>query len=705
MTSTSPEANKHYHIWHFLDNIAACIPANVYWKDINGVYQGCNDRMANALGLPKSEIIGKTDNAFIKILGSKKSINTYGKQDKDILKEGIPKLNLEGPTLYLPQEKVIHQLTNKIPLRDTNDQIIGLLGISIDVTEGKTAQEILSDANKKSLGFFADLSKEVFGNSSPSYNTAEEYASAVFFYLENIISHMPGNIYWTDKNSVYLGCNDNVTKMLGLKSHKDIVGITYADMARLGGWTEGQGESFRKDDQEVMRTGKPKLNVEEPPITDSKGNIIYFLTSRVPLRDKNNKVVGILGISIDISELKKAQFALGEAKEKAEAANVAKDAFMENMSHDFKTPLNGIYGVVQLLVNRIDEFPDDIKELVHVQEKSTLRLAKLVESILDFSKIYSGTLEIVQEELNLFDIIESVVHNLSFQLKNKPVDILIYYPPEVPRHLISDTHCITSIVLNLMSNAIKFTDEGHVAISVNIASKEGDNVILEIEVTDTGEGIPEDKYKEIFERFHRLELSNKGLKEGHGIGLSVVKELVDKLNGQIDVQSELGKGTKFTTQLPFQVHSMSFFVSEWEKLHPTVHILVVSDKVTSTDIQFNQFEQAFVSKTDSSSLINKLEQAIKDKKPFQVLIIDDEIKTDPLALINTLHKDKKFSGLMKLLSLQPKQDRDKKWYDTAREMGCFDFIKKPVLPSELDKKMVEAWEKWEKNDPNKEPPA
>lgn len=519
-------------------------------------------------------------------------------------------------------------------------------------------------------------------------------------YFQKIIDAMPNNVYWLDRDCIMMGANNNTLKLVGL-TLQEFVGKTYEELEKIAHWKEGQGQSFKRDDMEVMDSNKPKINVEEPPLYDDAGEPTYYLSTRVPLHDDHENVIGVVGISVDITELKKTQFALLEAKERAEAANVAKDAFMENMSHDFKTPLNGIYGVVQLLVNRKDEFPDDVKELISVQEKSTIRLTKLIESILDFSKIYSGTLEIAQEDINLFDIIESVVHNLSFQLKNKPVDILVNYPSEVPRNLIGDAHCVTSIILNLMSNAVKFTDEGHVAISVKVISKNGSNVVLQIEVTDTGEGIPKDKFKEIFERFHRLELSNRGLKEGHGIGLSVVKELVDKLNGKIDIESKLGKGTKFIVELPFQVTNMSFFVSEWEKLHPTVHILVVSDKVTSTDMQLNQFDNAFVSKTDSSSLMNKLKKGIKDKKPFQILIIDDEIKIDPLVLINTLEKDKKFSGIMKLLSLQPKQDRDKKWYDKARKMGCFDFIKKPILFSELDKKIVDAWEKWQKKNTKK----
>ena len=546
---------------HFLNNISTCIPGRVYWKDIKGVYKGCNLMMGETLGLPQSKIIGKTDFDFIDIFGTKENVEHYAKIEKNIVKTRIPQINIDGPSLYLSNGTTINQITNKVPLFDGDDNLIGVLSISIDVTERKKAEEFLHEANEKRLGFFSDLSKEVFGNSAPSYNTPEEYTEAVYHYLENIISHMPGNIYWTDKNSVYLGCNENVTKMLGLKSHKDILGITYEDMARLGGWTEGQGESFKKDDQEVMRTNKPKLNVEEPPITNAEGKTVYYLTSRVPLHDKNEQITGILGISVDITDIKKAQFAIAEAKERAETANKAKTEFMENMSHDFKTPLNGIYGVVQILRVR-EDLPDDLKDLVVAQEKAVLRLKNMVESILDFNKLAAGKIQIHEEPLNLFEIIESIVDNLSFQVRGKELDVLIKYPTNIPRYLLGDSYCVTSIILNLMSNAVKFTDKGNVTIEVKALSQKNENITLKILVKDTGTGIPADKLDQIFERFHRLELSNKGKKEGHGIGLAIVKELVGKINGKIEVKSKLGIGSTFTLTLPFKIQNMNFSNSD-----------------------------------------------------------------------------------------------------------------------------------------------
>ena len=272
------------------------------------------------------------------------------------------------------------------------------------------------------------------------------------------------------------------------------------------------------------------------------------------------------------------------------------------------------------------------------------------------------------------------------------MNLNINYPPDVPRHLISDSYCVTSIILNLMSNAVKFTYKGYVTISVKILSKNEKFTTLQITVEDTGRGIPSDKLEQIFDRFHRLERSNKGLTEGHGIGLSVVKELVDKLNGEINVKSEFEKGTVFTVNLTFEILDAAIFISEWKKRYPSIRILLGSDQ--STDTVLEQLGKNIVTKAESTNIINELLSAVHSNNPYQIIIIDDEIELlDPLDLINTILSVKEIPKLMWLLSSRPK---DKVWFDKARVAGYFDFIIKPILPTELDEKLIATWENWQK---------
>ena len=669
------------------------LPGSVYLKNKNGVYLDCNVAATKMLGLTKSEIIGKTDYDFIKICGSKEIIDAFVKTDQEVIRTGIPQLNIEEPPFYVADGKIIYQLTNKVPLKDEEGNIIGVIGVSIDITKQKKMQEQLEKDKKQSLEFLSKLSKEIMGNSGLNYQTIEEYVRAIRHHLESIIACMPGNVYWTDRNSVYLGGNDNTAKWMGLSSHAQIAGITYENMAKLGRLDKGQEKAFKRDDEEVMRTGIPKLNVEEPPVTDHDGNIIQFLTSRVPLRDENNQITGIIGISIDITKRKEMETALLKSKEIAETANHTKTLFMENMSHDFKTPLNGIYGVVQLLKDR-EDLPEDVKELVDAQYKSIVRLNKLVQSILDFDRISGGKINLQEEELNLLDILESIIHNLSYQLKGKNINLTIHYSPSVPHQLISDSYAVTSILLNLLSNAVKFTEKGEVSVAVNCLSLEKQEALLQIKITDTGQGIPADKLEQIFERFYRLEPSSKGLKEGHGIGLSVVKELIGKLNGKIEVESQFGKGSTFTVTLPFKIQDTALLILGWQKHYPDVRILLVNDNKNSSEVILERLGKKVATSVDSKNIINALQAAASENKPYHILIIDDEIQTiDPIELMKIIPYIKGIPACMPLLASQPK---NKVFFDAARAAGYVDFIIKPVLPSELETTITQAWEQWNK---------
>lgn len=187
-------------------------------------------------------------------------------------------------------------------------------------------QTILLDGKKQiiiwSAGRYLSSSKAyyiLYGKNVTTERHAETQATNTILNLESIISCMPGNVYWMDRNLKYLGCNENVAYILGLKSSSEIIGKSYDDFSILGQWTEGQGESFQNDDLEVIKTGQSKLNIEEPPILGASGNITYYLTSRVPLKDANGQVAGVAGISIDITDRKKLEIELAKMKSIAEA--------------------------------------------------------------------------------------------------------------------------------------------------------------------------------------------------------------------------------------------------------------------------------------------------------------------------------------------------------------------------------------------------
>lgn len=371
-------------------------------------------------------------------------------------------------------------------------------------------------------------------------------------YYLNIINNMPNNVYWLDKNCVTQGCNANVLKLVGLSKLEDFIGITYEQMGKLAGWTEGQAQSFKKDDMEVISTGKPKVNVEEPPLYDDSGNAIYYVSTRVPLFDQNGEVIGVCGISVDITQRKKMEEQLRISKEKAEAANKAKTVFIANMSHDVRTPLSGVIGTSDILEHEGDTEKD--RELGHTIHISAERLLQLLDDVLEvISADETGETSLKFTTFDLKKRLDFINELLTPSAQTNHIALNFFIDKNVPKYIMSDRIKIDRILLNLISNALKFTHSGSINVSVKNLKKENQKNILEFNVTDTGIGIPEDQIGKIFERFYRVSPSFENKYKGHGIGLFIVHKYVDLLKGNISVQSKEGEGTNFRVTLPVKV--------------------------------------------------------------------------------------------------------------------------------------------------------
>ncbi len=226
---------------------------------------------------------------------------------------------------------------------------------------GKKLKANFKNESPHLLNFLATLNKLVTGQTNNNDMTVMEYAEELHNYYESIIACMPNNVYWLDRNCVLLGGNDNLARMFGLKSRSGLVGLTYEQMTKYANWTEGQGEIFKQAEIDVMTTGMPRFNVEEPPVVID-GKTRYYISSKVALYNTKREIIGIVGISTDITERKQAEIALKEAKEKAETANKAKTEFLENMRHDIRTPLIGITGFANIIGDEVKD--PKIKEYV-----------------------------------------------------------------------------------------------------------------------------------------------------------------------------------------------------------------------------------------------------------------------------------------------------------------------------------------------------
>ena len=369
------------------------------------------------------------------------------------------------------------------------------------------------------------------------------------FVLE-LLKRLPAHIFWKNKEGIYLGCNDAFADALGLPSTEEIIGKSDYDLPVK----REDSDAYRRDDKQVMESREAKLNIEEEQ-TFPGGRRLCLLTSKVPLLDKNNEVIGVLGIYYDITELKKTQEALRLAKNEAEAASRSKSEFLANMSHDIRTPLTGIIGMAEEL--EAAELPvEKRKEYARQLATAGHLLLKLLNEIIYASKIeQANALKTKTAIFDLRQLLQTVIDLLKPSMQKKRLAFTMDCDDKIPRFVESYDILIHRVLLNLMSNSIKFTEKGEVRLIVKLLDFQGQNATLQLQVKDTGIGIGKERQSEIFSSFKRLMPSYESQYEGAGLGLYIVKQFVEQMQGTIQVESEKNKGTLFTCMIPVKIPS------------------------------------------------------------------------------------------------------------------------------------------------------
>ncbi len=412
------------------------------------------------------------------------------------------------------------------------------------------------------------------------YRQKNESAPNGFF--KQILSKIQGHIYWKNLKGEYQWSNDLQAIDAGLKSSAEIVGLTDYDMP----WAE-DADFLRKIDSDVIKTKKLVVSEERSETADGKTAI--WLSRKEPFYDQNGKIIGVMGISVDITDLKNTQSELEKSKEMAEAASKAKSEFIANMSHDIRTPITGIIGMTQKLFNEADEL-QPILEQADLENKSTLEekyfsllkqltqtvqedselligasdeLLTLCNEILETMRLESGNPQEEAESFSFRDLIEHNIDLLRPVASHRGLALTYEIQEGLPPYFKGYRNYLDRSLLNLLSNALKFTEKGFVKIKVHsldkdaVHFKQGDPIHLQIRVEDSGIGIPKDKFATIFEHFSRLTPSYEGLYKGAGLGLFTVKQYMNAMEAKISVESEVGVGTSFIIDLPLIVSDHS----------------------------------------------------------------------------------------------------------------------------------------------------
>jgi two-component system, OmpR family, aerobic respiration control sensor histidine kinase ArcB len=366
------------------------------------------------------------------------------------------------------------------------------------------------------------------------------------FELNYVLQNSPGSIYWKDTNGIYRGNNKFSSElMLSLGLSGELIGKTDYEL-----FTKEVADHFREADLKVL-SGQSLITEETTVLPD--GRRLIQLSSKIPWRDKDNHIIGIIGNTVDITELKQTQEELRResiALAKAQEANEAKDNFILNIEHDIRTPFSGIYGLSEYLVG---ETEGEIKEFLQMIEKATKELLNYCNNILEYSRLHSGVTPLLDRKFDLKQLAEKVLIMEKPAAIHKQLDMYFEYDSKLPKLFISDEYRIQRILINLISNAIKFTKEGHVALKIEQLKQKARRCIVQITVSDTGIGIPESQQTKIFERFIRLSPSNQNYYKGAGLGLTSVKNLLESLDGELELTSQVGKGSAFTCILPLKI--------------------------------------------------------------------------------------------------------------------------------------------------------
>lgn len=302
--------------------------------------------------------------------------------------------------------------------------------------------------------------------------------------------------------------------------------------------------------KKIQMQGEKARYYENYRIIRPDGSIRWILDRGFPLIDAQGTCYGVTGVAVDITEIKQRESELKVAKEAAEAASQAKTEFLENMRHDIRTPLTGIVGFADLLKMESDN--PHIKEYSENLVASSHALLDLLDEVLEAIRVSSGEIPKLKKKFSLEKTLNQVIELNRSRSLEKKLSLTLSLDKSIPRYVIGDKVRLHRVALELVANALNFTDTGFVTLSALIAKKDEGKLVLKLIVEDSGIGIPKDKQQEIYVQFKQLTPSYQGIYKGAGLGLSVVKQFIDELGGEIYVDSQVRRGAIFTCLIPLQ---------------------------------------------------------------------------------------------------------------------------------------------------------
>ncbi|MEW6347491.1 MAG: response regulator [Thermodesulfobacteriota bacterium] len=507
---------------------------------------------------------------------------------------------------------------------------------------------------------------------------AEDETRRTKAMLHSILENLPTAVFLKDAEDLkYLLWNKASAHLFGLPA-ENVVGKTAYEL-----FSRAQADLFTSHDREAIRLGV-LVEIPEEHLQTKHGGTRILHIKKLPILDEHGSPRYLAGIADDITERKEAEHAMIKAREMAEQNSRAKSEFLANMSHEIRTPINGIMGMTELALNT--QLTAEQYEYLDAVRVSADSLLKLINDILDFSKIEAGKLDLINVEFSLRDAIADTMTILAVQAHKKGLELVCHVPPEIPDAVIGDPGRVRQILVNLAGNAIKFTDQGEVGVSVSCESQIGREIVVHFLVRDTGIGIPEEKQQTIFRAFEQADGSTSRKYGGTGLGLAISSRFCDLMGGRIWVESEIGQGSRFHFTVPLRMQAGQAVpcIPEETVTLKDLPVLVVDDNATNRTI----LEQILLhwgmkpTAVDSGkAALEEITRACEANKPYPLVITDCMMpEMDGFALVEQMNEDSRTCPPT-IIMLASAGERG----DAARclKLGIAAYLLKPVKQAEL----------------------
>jgi two-component system, sensor histidine kinase and response regulator len=605
-----------------------------------------NQMYCQAMNSTLEELTGKSDyDLFPRDLAEK-----YRADDRSVMASGEVRNLVEENQNADGIISFVHVF--KSPIHNADGEVVGVQVMFWDVSDRYLAEQNLAETNR---------------------------------FLDSIIGNIPTMLFVKDAVELkFVRVNHAFEKTLGVSS-EEIIGRSDYDFQPLEA-----AARFIRDDRETIRRGEMVDIAEETIETKDRGTRILH-TKKIPVYDDSGSPRFLLGISEDITAQKEAERMLREAKDAAEMASRAKSDFLANMSHEIRTPMNAIIGMTELVLDT--ELNHSQRDYLRMVRDSGESLLTLINDILDFSKIEAGRLELDQHPFDIREELGDTMRSLSLRAHAKRLELACQIPPQVPARLTGDVNRLRQIVVNLVGNAIKFTEVGEVVLHVFVENLTDRDVRLHFAVSDTGIGIPAHKQESIFSAFEQVDSSTTRRFGGTGLGLAISSRLVHLMHGDIWVDSQEGQGSTFhfTAQFGLAAPPQCDITSSRPVVMQGSRVLVVDDNATNrlilAEILGNWGMDPSVAEGVMEALA-LLHAGIQEHHPFSLVITDANMpEIDGFALVEQVKQDQEL--LSTIIMMLTSGDRPG---DVARchDLGVAAYLLKPVKQSELFDAIVSA---------------